>query len=157
MPLNDVIINKVSGGLGKKLSTKDHISGIIFFNANTLPVAWTTNIKKFGSLFEVEASGILKGSASFSYEWYQLSEYFRLQPAGEIYVMISTTNSGTYSELTTLQNTANGDIKQVAIFDNATTFATAKVDALQTVATSLESAHRPLQIIATFKFSTVHI
>ena len=57
--MNNVIINRGQGGLGRQPLGQDYISGLIFYNA-TLPSGFTTanNILKFGGLSDAVSAGI---------------------------------------------------------------------------------------------------
>lgn len=60
MPLNDVIINKGQGGLGRALPGEDYISGMIFYTG-TLPSGFssTDRIKNIFSVEQAEGLGIV--------------------------------------------------------------------------------------------------
>lgn len=61
MPLNDVIFNRQSGGLDRPLDGEDHISGMVFYTAGSLPSGFSSSdrIKKIFSLADAEKLGIL--------------------------------------------------------------------------------------------------
>ncbi len=87
--MSGIIITKTNGGLGRTLIERDFISGLLMYNAN-LPTSWGTDkVKAYSNLLEAEADGITKGSTNWSYEWYHISEYFRIQPDGKIYLYLS--------------------------------------------------------------------
>ena len=60
MALNDIVINKSQGGLGRPLSGSDYISGMVLYSG-TLPSGFTTtyNKKQILSLAQAESLGIL--------------------------------------------------------------------------------------------------
>jgi len=123
---------------------------------------YTKTAKLFTTLAEVEAKGITKGIASYSYVWYHAAEYFRTNPNGELYIYIVPVPVGsyTYNEIYELQKQVGGEIRQVGVFANAVTFATAEIDALQLVTDKLEAEYMPLQIVygadfTSFTFSTL--
>lgn len=60
MALNDIVINKQQGGLGRPLSGSDYISGAVFFTGN-LPAGFTStyNKKQIFSVSQAESLGIL--------------------------------------------------------------------------------------------------
>jgi hypothetical protein len=60
MPLNEIIINKGQGGLGRPLEGSDYISGIAFYSDATLPSGFTTNTREKAvfSVADAEALGI---------------------------------------------------------------------------------------------------
>ena len=58
------------------------------------------------------------GTQSLQAIWYyHISEYFRLQPKGTLYVSFYAVNSNyTFTELTTIQNFTNGAIRQMGVY-----------------------------------------
>jgi hypothetical protein len=103
-------------------------------------------------------SATTQGVASVLAGWhYQLSEYFRIQPQGVIYVGVFPTPSGayTFAELQTVQNYAGGIIRQMGVH-NGTAFADSpttvsamynNVDTIQQVELLCEAAHMPFSVI----------
>lgn len=76
---------------------------------------------------------------------YHISEYFRIQPKGKLYVSIqATADVATWSKVTTLQNYAQGEIKQLGVYQKSNAFATSQVTTLQAVLTTLEGLHKPI-------------
>lgn len=65
MGLNDVTINRVPGGLDRPLTGEDHISGMIFYTAGSLPSGFGSSdrIKKIFSIDDAEKLGILDDHA----------------------------------------------------------------------------------------------
>lgn len=80
--------------------------------------------------------------------WYHISEYFREQPKGNLWVGIYAI-PGTYdfAEVQTIQIAASGKIRQMAVYAEGQQFATAQLTALQAIAATLESTHMPLSIL----------
>ena len=149
MALNDVIFIKGAGGLGRPLAGEDHISGMVFYLANAnLPAGFTTSdrIKKVFSIQDAEALGITEGSATNGVLWYHINEFFRIQAQGELYVAIYDNASIDYSVIETVQNFAEGKIRQIGVYDR-TAFAGSAVTTLQASATALEADHKPLSVI----------
>lgn len=82
--------------------------------------------------------------------YYHIAEYFRIQPKGVLYCGGYTTLLADGTDILTLQNYANGEIKQLMYFDPLTTFTLAKVTQLQLVANTLFADKTPIEIIAGF-------
>ena len=61
MALNDIKFIRQEGGLGRPLPGKDHLSGMLFYTAGSLPSGFSSSdrIKKIFSLPEAEALGIV--------------------------------------------------------------------------------------------------
>lgn len=78
---------------------------------------------------------------------YHITEFFRMNPEGELYVMVkagSTTVAA--ADIATLQTYAGGNIRQIGVF-NATQLTVADV---QAQCKALEDAHRPLSVVLTY-------
>ena len=164
--MNSIIFNKEQGGLGRPLQGEDHISGLLMYidsGTATLPSGFssTAREKVVYSLVEAEALGIAKGSSTHGALHYHISEFFRMQPLGELWLGIYDEPTGTYdfNEIKSLQYAAANKIRQVAVFapqiDFTSTFTisstafhnNAQVNNLQTVATALYTENKPLIIL----------
>lgn len=79
---------------------------------------------------------------------YHISEFFRIQPKGKLYVDIeATADATTFSKVTSLQNFANGEIKQLGIYQKTTAFATSQTTTLQAILDALETNHKPISSV----------
>jgi hypothetical protein len=87
--------------------------------------------------------------------YYHIVEYFRIQPKGQLYVGLYEEESGpyTFSAITTMQNFANGEIRQVSVFEKNVVFAASQCAALQAIADANEAVYKPLQIILNAEIS----
>jgi len=124
MGLSKVTFNVGRDGLGRRASNEDKVSGIIFYNA-TPPAGWTLstdNVKLVYTLDEAEQLGLLAASVGHEEEWYHVSEFFRNNSEGEIYIGYYAVPGGAYdfTELEDLQEKAAGRIRQVGIYSLAT-------------------------------------
>ncbi len=82
--------------------------------------------------------------------YYHISEYFRMQPKGVLYVGIYAAASGTtYTGIAiqTVQDYAEGKIRQISVFNQNTTLASGQITASQAYATINETNHKPLSVI----------
>lgn len=86
---------------------------------------------------------------------YHISEYFRMQAKGELYVGLYEEEASTYTfaALTLMQNYASGSIKQMAVFEKNVVFAAAQCAALQAIATANEAVYKPMQIMLNAEIS----
>ncbi|MFB6456573.1 DUF2586 family protein [Chitinophaga sp. Hz27] len=76
---------------------------------------------------------------------YHISEYFRIQPQGNLYVgFFAIPGSYTFSEIATLQNYANGEIRQVGIYKDGAAFSTADLIAIHGVCNTLANTHKEI-------------
>lgn len=81
---------------------------------------------------------------------YHISEYFRMQPKGVVYVGIYAAADGTtYTgvAIQTVQDYAEGTIRQMSVYNQMTTLASGQITASQTYATTNETNHKPLSVI----------
>lgn len=87
--------------------------------------------------------------------YYHVSEYFRLQPKGNLYIGCYAEESTTYTfdALITLQNFAAGQIRQVAVYEKNVAFSNVQCTQLQVQATALEAIYKPIQIILNAEIS----
>lgn len=87
---------------------------------------------------------------------YHISEYFRIQPKGQLFVDIeATADVATFSKITTLQNYAVGKIRQVGVYQKSTAFSTAHLTTLQGICDDNYAVRKPLQVIYQGQMSAV--
>lgn len=150
MALSRVTVNVGQAGLGRRPLNRDKISGILFFN-DTLPSEFSTSdrVKKVYSLEEAEALGIAEGSAAHDVEWYHLSEYFRINPEGEIWIGYYAVPATTYdfTEIATMLNAAGGEIRQLAVYANALTFASTQCTTIQAIIDGLDASLKQVSVL----------
>ncbi len=150
--LNDVVINKLSGGLGRRNPEEDMVSGLLFDGASTDKLDFD-KVERLASLEDAEALGI---TAEYDTEtqsaYYQIQQFFRMNPSGDLYIML--TESGSYENTAgkalEMQEKANGNIRQMAIISSgATTFAQTKaaVAKAQTQANLAYTDFMPFEVI----------
>jgi hypothetical protein len=84
---------------------------------------------------------------------YHISEYFRMNPKGDLFVMIQSATT-TFSEIVDLQNAADGKVRQVGVYTQSG-FATADVSKIQTQLDTCFNNYKPLEAIYQADFSTV--
>jgi hypothetical protein len=101
------------------------------------------------------SSGTVLGVASWiDTLYYHISEYFRIQPKGELYVGLYVEEVAyTFAAITLMQNYAQGAIKQISVFEKNVAFSTAQLSALQSIANANEAVYKPLQIILNAEIS----
>ena len=142
MTLSKVTTVVGEGGLGRRAANKDKISGIVFYN-NTLPTGFTTSTRsqKVLTLAQAEAKGVIEGDADHLVEWYHVSEFFRANPEGELWIHYAAVPATTYdfAEIATLANDAEGEIRQFAVYAHLLAWATAQVTTLQVQATAIDA------------------
>jgi hypothetical protein len=87
---------------------------------------------------------------------YHVSEFFRIQPKGKLFIGVyAVADATTFSSVTLMQNIALGKIRQLFVYQKTTNFATTQVTALQGIVDSLTVLHKPLEIIYQGKMNAV--
>ncbi len=149
MPLPGITFNRGQGGLNRTAPGEDHISGLLFFS-DTLPAGYTDNtvVKEYVDLSQAETDGIIAGSANFGVFHYHISEFFRINPSGKVFVRIAAVPAGAYNfiEVVDMQNFAEGKIRQFGVYVTSGGVL-ADISNLQLKANQLDSEFRPANIL----------
>jgi len=82
----------------------------------------------------------------FAVYHYHIQEFFRMNPQGVLWVGIYTYNSA-FTEIKTIQNFADGQIRQMMVYQTGNAFATAQVTAIQGVCDTLYTEDQPLVVV----------
>ncbi len=161
--MNDVIIQKRNGGLGRRFPSGDAISGLV---ANGVAVVGGVQLNTTYRLKSVKDALLLlilpaydSDNSVLVYE--HISEFFRVNPNGDLYLQL-VAKSMSYVDMLDITNTnsakkllieADGTIKQLGIAYNPATSVTDFSDTLlavtkaQELATEEYAQHRPVQIV----------
>ena len=117
----------------------------IYLNTAITPVTVTVSGTIAGTL--TQPSGGVASKLALYY--YHISEYFRMQPKGVLYVgffAIPTTYN--FQEITTIQNFSNGAIRQVGILkDTASSFAVGDLTMIDGICKWSDDLHKPLSAL----------
>lgn len=99
------------------------------------------------------------GAYSKLAQWnYHIKEYFRINPNGNLYVgFYAVPSTYDFTDVQTMQNFANGKIRQFAVYCDGTTYTSGKVQAAQAIATAMATDKKPAQILVTFDFSAASL
>ena len=150
--LNDVVINKLSGGLGRRNPEQDMVSGLLFDGEPTDKFD-LAKVERLASLEDAEALGI---TADYDVEgqsaYYQIQQFFRMNPSGDLYIMGTTATSyeNVVAKAMDMQEKANGNIRQIAIiYSGETTFpqTLAAVSKAQQQAALAYTDYMPFEVI----------
>lgn len=81
--------------------------------------------------------------------YYQIEEFFRLQPKGVLYVgFFAVPGSYVFTEITTIQNYATGAVRQVGVWkDTASAFASGDLTLIDGVCKANDAVHKPLSAL----------
>lgn len=116
----------------------------IFLNSGT-PYVVTTSGSVAGTLTQNVIDGI---ASDIDIMHYHISEYFRLQPKGKLYVSLqATADVGTFAKITDIQDFAQGEIKQLGIYDKSAAFSTSNCNAIQSKVTALAALDKPISSV----------
>lgn len=116
----------------------------VFLNTGT-PYVVTIVGTIAGTLVQNVVTGVASDIDILSYH---ITEFFRIQPKGKLYVSIqATADATTFAKVTELQNFASGEIVQLGIYQKTTAFATTQVTTLQAVLDALEVLHKPISSV----------
>jgi hypothetical protein len=74
--------------------------------------------------------------------YYQISEFFRMQPKGKLWVGFFGTPVGTFSEITDMQNNAAGEIRNFGVFKDGT-WAVGDLALINTICNTNKAQYQP--------------
>lgn len=118
----------------------------IYPNSGTPLVAVITGTIA-GSVTTAFTGGVASKLAVFHYH---ISEYFRMQPKGQLYVGIyAVPSTYTFEEISTMQQSplVNGNIRQIGVFAGDLTYSAAQTTTIQSVCNTLDALKMPLSVI----------
>lgn len=94
------------------------------------------------------------GVASLKANWYyHISEFFRTNNTGNLWIgMYAVPSTYDFSEVQLVQNFAQGQIRQFAVWADGTTYTSGKVQAAQTIMAAIEADHKPASMLLTFNY-----
>lgn len=123
----------------------------LFLNSGT-PYVKTETGTIAGTLTQNVVAGV---ASELDIMHYHISEYFRKQPKGKLYVGVyATADATTFASVTLMQNYASGEMRQIGIYQKTTAFVASQLTTLQAVLTTLSTNKRPLQAVYQSEFST---
>lgn len=150
MGLSKITFNIDRDGLGRRLPNEDKVSGIVFYN-DTPPTGWdTVPVQLVYTLSEAETKGLISTLVGSEIEHYHVSEFFRANPDGELYIGYYDVPASTYDfvEVADLQTQAAGRCRQIGVYGLAT-WAAAAATVLQGVIDTIDATgSRTVAILA---------
>jgi hypothetical protein len=116
----------------------------VYLNTGTPYTATIT-----GTMAGTWTQNVVAGVASLQAVWhYHISEFFRIQPKGVLYVgFYAVPSPYTYTEISSLQNYAQGAIRQIAVYKDAAAIAAGDVTAIDAVCKTLDDAGKNISAI----------
>lgn len=145
-------IVRQNGNVPKSQNGQDHVSGFVAYLLEAdIPAAFKTEpVQAVSTIDKAEELGITADATAWSVKMlhYQLEEVFRINPSITLYVgLFSKPESMTFQELKTVQNYAEGAIRQMAIWNGDTAPTADNIVKLETVADSLDTENAPLSML----------
>lgn len=149
--MNSLEIKRQNGNVPKSLPGQDHVSGMIFYVTSAdIPDGFATEaVQAVSTIDAAEALGITADAEKWAVKvmHYQLSEIFRINPGITLYVGIFTKpETHTFAELATVQNYADGAIRQFGIWDGLTQLTAENVALIQAKADALDLNNAPVSV-----------
>ncbi|MDR3226052.1 MAG: DUF2586 domain-containing protein [Prevotellaceae bacterium] len=143
--MNNLNIIRTNGNIPKSLPGEDHISGLLIYSSQ-LPSGFsdTERIKAVSTIETAENLGITSAEHPVIYN--MLKDIFRINPGISLYVGIFAVSTD-FAEVKTMQNFAEGKLRQIAVYNANVDIVATNIVALQGIATELESADTPLSIL----------
>lgn len=145
-------IVRQNGNVPKSQNGQDHVSGFVAYILEAdIPAAFKTEpVQAVSTIDKAEELGITADATAWSVKMlhYQLEEVFRINPSITLYVgLFSKPESMTFQELKTVQNYAEGAIRQMAIWNGDTAPTADNIVKLEAVADSLDTENAPLSTL----------
>lgn len=145
-------IVRQNGNVPKLQDGQDHVSGFVAYLLEAdIPAAFKAEpVQAVSTIDKAEELGITADATAWSVKMlhYQLEEVFRINPSITLYVgLFSKPESMTFQELKTVQNYAEGAIRQMAIWNGDTAPTADNIVKLESVADSLDTENAPLSTL----------
>jgi len=111
------------------------------------------NGKNFTAVKTGDIAGSMDGTISGGVDsiqslWhYHISEYFRIQPKGDLYLgFYPTSDIELFTAIQTIQEFANGNVRQMGVFTDAI-YNSSNVTAIQSICDILDAEKKPLSVL----------
>ena len=164
-------INRQNGNVPKSLPGEDHITGlVIYMAAGDIPAGFKTErVQPLSTIDAAEAAGIVDYTTAAdgtqtAAPWavrvlhYHLSELYRINPAVSLYVGIFEKPQGdnmTFAEIKTVQNFADGRIRQIGVWCGDRVPSEDDLTAIQGQSATLEAQGAELSVVYAPKVANV--
>ncbi len=164
-------IDRQNGNVPKSLPGEDHITGlVIYMAAGDIPAGFKTErVQALSTIDAAEAAGIVDYTTAAdgtqtAAPWavrvlhYHLSELYRINPAVSLYVGIFEKPQGdnmTFAEIKTVQNFADGRIRQLGVWCGDRVPSEDDLTAIQGQAATLEAQGAELSVVYAPKVANV--
>ena len=147
-------IVRQNGNVPKSVDGQDHVSGFVAYLLDAeIPASFKTEpVQAVSTIDKAEELGITADAGAWSVKMlhYQLEEVFRVNSGISLFVGLfpkSTDLANTFSEVKTVQNYAEGAIRQMAVWNGDTELTADNITKLQAVADALDTQNAPLSVL----------
>lgn len=146
-------IVRQNGNVAKSVDGQDHVSGLVAYLLEAeIPASFKTEpVQAVSTIDKAEELGITSDASAWSVKMlhYQLEEIFRINSGISLYVGLfaKPTGSYTFSEVKTVQNYAEGAIRQVGVWNGDTELTAENITKLQAVADALDTENAPISVL----------
>ena len=145
-------IVRQNGNVPKSQNGQDHVSGFVAYLLEAdIPAAFKAEpVQAVSTIDKAEELGITADATAWSVKMlhYQLEEVFRINPSITLYMgLFSKPESMTFQEMKTVQNYAEGAIRQMAIWNGDTAPTADNIVKLEAVVDSLDTENAPLSTL----------
>ena len=145
-------IVRQNGNVAKSVDGYDHVSGFIAYIAQgDIPSAFSGGqVQAVSTIDKAEELGITSDATAWSVRMlhYQLEEIFRINNSISLYVgLFAKAETMTFNEIKSVQNYAEGAIRQIAIWNGDTEPTTDLITKIESVADSLDTENAPLSVL----------
>ena len=147
-------IVRQNGNVPKSVDGQDHVSGFVAYLLEAeIPSAFKTEpVQAISTIDKAEELGITADAAAWSVKMlhYQLEEIFRINSGISLFVGLfakPTDLANAFKEVKTVQNYAEGAIRQMAVWNGDTELTADNINKLQAVADALDTQHAPLSVL----------
>ena len=145
-------IVRQNGNVPKSQNGQDHVSGFVAYLLEAdIPAAFKAEpVQAVSTIDKAEELGITADATAWSVKMlhYQLEDVFRINPSITLYMgLFSKPESMTFQEMKTVQNYAEGAIRQMAIWNGDTAPTADNIVKLEAVADSLDTENAPFSTL----------
>lgn len=145
-------ITRTNGNIPAPAEGEDHISGLLFYvgaQADVPTGFGTAPVNEVRTINQAEDLGITADSTSWIIKvmHYQIAEALRINPSVRIFVGVFVQKeTPDYKEIETVQNYAEGAIRQMGIWEGTEAPTAANIALIEAVAEGLDEDNAPLSI-----------
>jgi len=153
--MNDVVFERQASALDRQLPSQDGISGKLFYGVPLPQGFGTAKIKRLTCKEDAEQLGIAEGSVDYGVVHYQVSEFYRKNPGGILYLgLFPIPQVWNFDEIWQMKQFCHGSIRLYGV-SVTKAFATTDVEAIQLVLDKLRAEHAPGSVFYTADFSGI--